>query len=137
MPVMSTHLANKVLDAILRNVAVQYPNVYISLHTGYPGDAGSNEVENDLEATPSTYGRYETVPANWDAADEKRSVNNTIFEFEDMPACSVSHVGLWDAEEGGNFLWAGELLDTRTVFKGDIFRFRVGDLVAEIDPEEV
>ncbi len=135
MPVMSTHLANKVLDAILKNVALQYPNVYISLHTSAPGDNGANEVVNDSEETPSTYGRYETAPANWDSANLKRSVNNGVFEFEDMPACSVSHVGLWDDDEEGNFLWAGALLDARTVFKGDIFRFRVGDLVAEIDPE--
>ena len=136
MPVMSTHLANKVLDAILRNVAVQYPNVYISLHTGNPGDGGTNEVTNDGLDPNSTYGRYETAPADWNAADQKRADNVEVFEFEDMPACTVSHVGLWDAETSGNFLWAGALLDSRQVFKGDIFRFRVGDLVAEIDPEQ-
>ena len=130
MPTMSSHLANKVLDAIVNNQSVVYPNVYLSLHTDNPGDTGLNEVT----AGENTYARKETAPADWASADDKEVVTSSAFEWNDMPGVTVTHIGVWDALSTGNFLWGGELSSSKAVPAGETFRFTEGNIKLEIDP---
>lgn len=122
---MSTHLANKVLEAVTKGVSVSYTNLYISLHSADPGDTGASEV---------AISRKETATGDWATASFKSSATVSPFEYSSMPAVTVTHIGLWDAATGGNFLWNGELAVAKTVPAGETLRFDAGNIVAQIDP---
>lgn len=117
MPI-STYLANKWLDT-LRNVSFGVATLYASLHMDDPGDTGANEVSG------GSYARRSVTLA---AAANKGTSNSAMLEWTNMPAVTVSYVGLWDAATGGNFLWGGQLAQAKTLYAGDTFRIAVGDL---------
>jgi len=130
--IMSEALANSVLEAIFKNEALAYTNVYISLHTDDPGDNGANEVV----AGGNTYGRRTSEPADWDDAASKEIESLSEFTWDDMPECIVKFVGVWtsDTVGSGTFLWGGALAENKSVPAGETFRIRIGDLKAKIDP---
>jgi len=126
---VSNHLGNSVLDAVFRGEGLQYNNVYISLHTGDPDGNGQNELAGN------NYARQETSPSDWTPADARETENANIIEFDELPAATISHVGVWDSLENGEFLWGGALDETQEVSEGDVVRFSVGEITASIDPE--
>lgn len=115
----STYLGNAIINAALRNVALQVAQAYVSLHTGLPGLIGSNEVVG---------GSYIRQAVTFGAAGSKASDNTTLVEFTGMPACTVTDVGLWDTDTGGNFLWGGTLSASKVVNAGDTFQIAIGAL---------
>jgi hypothetical protein len=113
-------LRNDVLDKVLRGVDFTSPSpLYLSLHDGDPGTNGSNE----LSASP--YARQETA---FDAASGGQCVNSNQETFDIGESTTVSHVGLWDASTGGNFLWRGTLDLNKNVEDGDQILFDAGDV---------
>lgn len=125
---MSTHLANKILDSIFNGGSVSYTNIYVSLHTVDPGDNGASEVVG------GSYARKETDITSWTAAAAKTVNLDEVLEYIDMPGLTVTHIGLWDATTAGNFLWGGALAESKTIPVGETLRFKIGDIIAEIDP---
>lgn len=119
------------------NVArgVAYPavpdNLYASLHDDDPGATGANELDG------SGYARVAiaTELASWSAPSTNGSVrqiaNAAVVSFG--PAGGVwspaTHVGLWDAATGGNFIRSASLDDPRVASSGDVIRFSAGELV--------
>lgn len=101
---------NEVLDKVLRNVDFTYTDTYISLHTAEPDDTGSNEVSG---------GSYARQIETWNAAASAQITNDGEIRFDDMPAVTVTHVGIFDAASAGNFIWQGALDSSRTVEAGD------------------
>jgi hypothetical protein len=92
----------QILDHMLRNQAFTPPaTVYCSLHTGHPGETGSNEVVG---------GSYARQAISWNAAAGGAMTNSAALDFAGMPAVTVTHFGIWDADPGGNFLWWGQLI---------------------------
>lgn len=117
----STYLRNKLLDAIYNGVSYSVTTPYVSLHTGDPGTTGASEVSGSSYARQAgSFGNASSGAVSTDA-----QVN-----FVDMPACTVTHVGIWDAISGGNFLWGGALSSSVVVGAGNIFRFNTGNLTA-------
>lgn len=121
MPIQAA-LANAWLDT-LRNVSAAYAAVYCSLHTADPGNTGANEV---------TGGGYSRKQVNWNAAANKHMDNLADITFSNMPAVTVTHVGLWTAASGGTFLWGGALTSSRTLQAGDALVIAAGDLDLDI-----
>lgn len=120
MATMSTYFANWVIDHMLRGQAFTPPStIYVSLHTADPGDAGANEV---------TGGGYARQAVTLAAAANKATSNTAVIEFTNMPAVTITHVGIWNAPTGGNLLMYGPLTTPKTVNAGDTVRFNVGDL---------
>lgn len=112
--------ANKLIDKLLRNVDfTQLTTPYVSLHTGDPGESGANEV---------TGGSYIRKAATFAAAASKASTTSGDLEWTNMPAVTVTHVGIWDAESGGNFWWGGALTASKEVPVGANFTVAAGDL---------
>jgi hypothetical protein len=101
---MSTYLAGKVIDHILRNQAyTPVATVYLSLHTADPGLVGSNEV---------TGGSYARQAIALTAAASSHTDNSGLLSFTLMPAVAspgVLFAGLWDAATVGNFFYGGPL----------------------------
>jgi hypothetical protein len=125
-----TTRANQILDMILKNESITPPAVlYLSLHTGIPGETGANEASG---------GSYARKSISWNAANSKQSTGPvTQIQFDGMPACTVTHFALWShATETGSayYWWGGELSAPKTLDAGDICIINEGELTAEIDP---
>lgn len=104
----STYLKNKWLDA-LRAAAFSVTTVYVSLHSGAPGDTGANEISGGSPA----YARKSTAFS----AAAAGSMDNSDAPVFDVPAgTTVAHVGFWDAVTAGNFLGSVDVTDE--VFAG-------------------
>ena len=93
---------------------------WFSLHTADPGDTGANEV------TGGSYARVQrdAADANWTAgtATDGTTQNVAAITFPSPTGLwgnPVSHVGMWDASSGGNFLGGGPLATPKNVNNGD------------------
>lgn len=122
---ISDYLENELLDAVFNAAAFGLAaDPYVSLHTADPGENGANEVAG---------GGYARQQAAFAAAAVGATTNEDDIDFSNMPAKTMTHVGIWDALAGGNFLWGGALATPRTTDAGDVFRLFVGDLNVTLD----
>lgn len=117
---LSTYIGNKIIDAIVNATTLTgITTPYVSLHTADPGLTGANEVSG---------GSYVRKSASFEAAASKASQTDALIEFANMPSCTVTHIGLWDAASNGNFLWGGTNTGTQSVAAGNTFRLQTGSL---------
>lgn len=121
---ISNYLENELLDAVFSAGAFSVTTAYISLHTGDPGETGASE---------ATGGSYARQSAAFDAAASGATANSGTISFTDMPAATITHVGVWDAVSAGNFLWGGALTASKTTNSGDTFQIPTGDLDVTLD----
>ena len=104
-------------------------NVYISLHTGDPGDTGANE---------ATTGGYARVVQTFAAASTDGGGITTIDSNADVTlgtftgAATFTYMGIWDASTTGNFLAGGLLSSSRTVANGDQIKFSSGNITVAL-----
>lgn len=97
----SDYTVHGILDAIFNATAFNLAgNPYISLHTGDPGTTGANEVAG---------GSYARVQVPFNAAASRSVKNTSSFSFTSMPAATITHIGVWSALSGGNFIAGGPL----------------------------
>ena len=117
---ISNYAENKILDAIFNATSFGLAgDPYVSLHTADPGETGANEV---------TGGSYARVQAGFDAAASGATSNTGAIAFTGMPACTVTHVAIWDAGAAGNCLWSGALDASKVVNAGDTSNIAAGAL---------
>lgn len=122
---LSTYFGNSILNMVFNNTAfTELATVYISYHSADPGLNGANEV------TGNGYARVAVNAGGWDAVASKATQNTNSITF---PTASgnqgnVTHVGVWDAASGGNFLWGAALTATVTVNSGNTPQFASGAL---------
>ena len=122
---ISDYFENKILDHMLRGTAFTPPaTVYVSLHTADPGETGANEV---------TGGGYARQSVTFNAPSGGSMSNSALLRWNNMPAVTVTHVGLWDAANGGNPLWFGALSSSVTLTAGSAFEIPAGSLTVSID----
>lgn len=125
---MSTALKNAILDKYLRNTNFSITTVYLSLHNGDPGATGANEI---------TGGSYIRQAITFAAASGGVIATSADLTFLDMPADTVTHVGIFDsATTGGTnvFEQGGALTASKVVNAGDTFIIEAGDLSATFTP---
>ena len=123
MAAMSNYLENKVLDYVLRDQADWAPAaVYLSLHTADPTDAGSG-----AEVSGGSYAR-QAITFNAAHATAGTIDNSSAEEFTNMPACTVTHIGVWDHASSGNLLFHGAVSASKTVTLGDTISLAAGSL---------
>ncbi len=115
---MTEYLAHKILEAIAKNQALVYTEVYISLHSGDPGENGSHEISG------GSYARIKMEPADWEEPTSKATENSAYLLWENMPSCTVRYIGIWD--DDSNFL--DSYAYTKRVPLGENFRINAGDL---------
>lgn len=121
---LSNFAENELLDALLGNGTYNSTATHVSLHTADPGETGTSEV------TGGSYGRQS---AAFGAAAGGTTSNTGTLSFTTMPAVTVTHVGIWDASTGGNFLIGGALTASRTLNGGDTFQIATGDLDVSLE----
>lgn len=93
--------------------------VYVKLHTGDPGEAGTGNA-----ATHTT-----RIAASFGAASGGVVATDADVEFTSLTAQeTISHVSLWDAETDGNCLAYGALDTGQDVNVGGTLTIATGDL---------
>lgn len=117
---------NELLDAIFSQAAYTPTNIYMSLHTADPGETGTSEV------TGGSYAR-QTVTSSFGAASGGTVTSTANIQWTNMPAVTVTHIGVWDATGAGNFIWGGTLTASKTTNAGDTFLISSGNATFSLD----
>lgn len=122
---ISNYLEDQLLDAVFNAEATGLPiaNVYVKLHIGDPGEAGTANAAGETTRKEMTAGAASGGATSNDNALTWTSVSTS----EDY-----SHVSLWDNISAGNCLWSGPLT-ANAVTAGDTFTIPVGDLDVTLD----
>jgi hypothetical protein len=114
----AVNLANKWLD-LLRGVAFTPPTgLYVALHKGDPGAAGT--------ANPST-GNATRVALVLGSASNSVAGTSTVVLAGTQPSWlmaaneTISHISVWNAATAGTFLWSAQLTASRAINTGDTF----------------
>jgi len=118
----STAGANAVINATLRNTALQVAQPYVALHTGAPGAAGSaNEVSGN---------GYARQAATFDAPVDGATDNAGVISFTASGGDwgEIKYVSLWSLASGGVCYYAGALTANKTIANGDSLQFADGAL---------
>lgn len=99
---------------------------FLSLHTADPGDGGASEVTT----VGSAYAR-QSVPFTNTGANPTIAQNNALVQFATATAGwgTLTHVGIWDAATGGNFLMSATINTPKAVLTGDVVRFLANSIL--------
>jgi hypothetical protein len=113
---MSAHLADSLLNALGNNTAYSVTNVYVQLHIGDPGTAGTADPATETTRKAVSFAG---ASAGSIASDADVSWTN-ISGSQD-----ATHFSCWDALTGGSFLFSGTITgnpytagDTYTISSG-------------------
>jgi hypothetical protein len=111
MSAMSDYLENALLDLVCNGTAfTALSTLYVKLHTGAPGEAGTANAATETTRDSITFGAASGGVATSDSAQQWTS----------YPAAeTVSHISIWDAATSGNCLFTGALAASRTMAIGD------------------
>jgi len=112
--------ANAILNALCRSTAWSEPDaVYIQLHTGDPGSAGTSNAATETARVQATFGTNASGGA----------ISNTAaLEWTNVAGTEdYTHYSAWDASSSGNFLFSGPIT-ANAVTTGDTFTIETGDL---------
>jgi hypothetical protein len=119
MGTFSDLVANSWLDAVGNATSYSEAAVYVQLHTGDPGSAGTSNVAGETDRVQASFSAAASRAMTNDAAIEWTNVSNTE---------TYTWISLWDASSGGNFLGRDDLSSSAAVTAGDTFRIPTGDL---------
>ena len=111
---ISNYAEVKLLDHVTGRASFTMPtNVYIKLHTGDAGEAGTSSAAT--EATRKVVA--------WAAAASGSIASSATLEWTNVSTTETySHWSMWDAITAGNCLWTGALSASAAVTAGDTFQ---------------
>ena len=120
MGTFSDLVANSWLDALARNVSYAEAAVWVKLHLGDPGSAGTSNPAAETTREQATFG----------SSAASRTISNTVaVEWTSVSDTETyTWVSLWDDQTAGNFLGRDDLSSSASVTAGDTFRIPIGDL---------
>jgi hypothetical protein len=122
----SNYLENKVLDHTLAVASYTAPtSLYMALHTGDPGDAGT--------ASEVVGGSYAPQLITFAAASSGASASNAAVTFNSMPATVVTHFSIRENSPSGNPLYVGPLSASQTLSAGQQLLFNSGQVTVSAD----
>lgn len=110
---------NAILDYIFNTL---YATVYVQLHVGAPGSAGTANVATETTRVATTMAAAASGAITNDADADWTGVAGT----EDY-----THVSLWSASSGGTFIMSGTIT-ANPVTAGDNFTLPAGDIDASL-----
>ena len=115
---MSSTLANELLDALCNADAYSVAEVWIKLHVGDPGAAGTSNAATETTRKQASFSAAASGAITSDAALTWTNVAGS----EDF-----SHYSAWTASAAGTFLFSGAIT-ANAVTAGDTFTIASGDL---------
>ena len=120
----SNYLEDAINNAVCNNTALQVAQVYVKLHTGDPGEAGTTNAAGETTRKAASFGASSGGVCTSDA-----DITWTSYSTAE----TVSHVSLWDASTAGNCLGAGALAASKTLAVGDTLTIASGSLTFTSD----
>ena len=125
---MSDYLENALLNAVLRNTPYTSPSqVYVALFTSDPTDAGTG-----TEVSGGGYAR-QAVTFNAPSNGQVTNAADILFPVATASWGTVTHVGIYDAQTGGNLLFSGALTTSKTISANDQLKIAAGSLSISLD----
>jgi pSer/pThr/pTyr-binding forkhead associated (FHA) protein len=94
---------------------------YIGLHTADPTDAGTG-------AEISGNGYIRKSVAFGISGDTASNSATVTFDAATGNWGTITHIGVWDSETGGNLLFHGAVTTSKTIDQGDTFQISSGNL---------
>ena len=119
---LSAYLCNSWLDALANNTSYAVTQVYIKLHTGDPGAAGTANAATETTRKAASFG---AASAGAITSDADISWTN-IAGSQD-----ASHFTAWDNLTAGNFLFSGNIT-ANPYTAGDTYTISSGNLSASL-----
>lgn len=112
---ISDYLENELLDHIRGSAYTAPAGLYVKLHTGAAGEAGTANAATETDRVQVTFGA---------ASGGSMSATGTpVAEWTNVAATETySHFSVWDAASGGNCLGDGALSSPVAVTAGDTFQ---------------
>lgn len=120
MGTFSEAVRNSWLDALARGVPYGNDEVWVKLHLGDPGAAGTANPAAETTRKQGTFG----------AGAAGGAISNTAaLEWTNVSTLETyTHVSMWSASVAGTFLGSDDLSSPAAVDVGDTFRIPIGDL---------
>ncbi len=131
MTAFSNYLENKILDHTLRGSAGAYTapaTIYIGLFTASPTDANSG-----TEVSGNAYARQSITFGTAASSGQISNTATVTFPTATGTWGTITHIGLYDASTGGNLLYWGAVVQSKTVANGDTFSISIGNLTITLD----
>lgn len=135
----SNYTAQAVLNSVFGKTSnfgalASAPTIYVALSTTAPAEDGSNVTE----PVGNNYARVATAAGDWNAAtlaDPSLIDNSGVITFNTASGSwgTITHVALYDAVSGGNFLGQGVLGTSKSVATNDTPEFAAGELNITLD----
>ena len=123
---ISAASANAMLNAFARGT--DYAGnaaVWVKLHTGDPGSAG----------TANAAGETTRQQGTWGAASGGANSNSADIVWTNVSTSETySHISLWTASSGGTFLGSDDLATPQAVTAGNTFTIPAGSQTMAITP---
>lgn len=108
----AVNLANGWLNTLRNTSYTGKANVYVKLHTGDPGSAGTSNAS-------SVTTRPEVTFSAASAGSMASSNTPSWTSWAGSDGEEVTHISVWDASTSGNFLLSAALSASKTVNTGD------------------
>lgn len=116
---LSNYLEDALLDHVTGNATYTAPaNIYVKLHTGDPGEAGTANAATETTRVLITFDASSSGTAAQSNTPSWTSVSTTE---------TYSHISLWDNLTVGNCLGSGALTASKAVTAGDNFELSSTD----------
>ena len=119
---LSSFLADKFLDAVGNATAYSATNIYVKLHVGDPGSAGTSNPATETTRKIASFGAASAGVLTSDAALTWTNIAGS----EDATFFSV-----WDNLTAGNFLFSGTI-SGNAYTAGDTYLIESGSLTASL-----
>lgn len=115
---MSTTTANNFLNALFNATSYSVTDVYIQLHIGDPGGAGTSNQATETTRKIVSMGTASSGAITNDAQIQWTSIAGSQ---------DATHFSLWTASSGGTFLGSGTIT-ANAYTAGDTYTIPIGDL---------
>lgn len=125
MAALSDYSEKLILDWLMTNGSATRPTAwYVALYTAAPSDSGGG-----TEVSGNGYTR-EAVTFDAASTPGGTTSNSGVVSFTAVGGSwgTVTHLGIFDADTGGNLLWHGALTASKTVGDGDTLEFAIGNI---------
>ncbi len=119
---ISSYLGNAWLNALGNNTSFAVAQVYIKLHIGEPGAAGTANPATETTRKAASFG---AASAGALASDADVSWTNIVGSDD------ANHFTAWDALTNGNFLFSGTIT-ANPYDAGDTYTISSGNLTASL-----
>lgn len=115
-------VANSWLNVLRGTTYTGISTVFVKLHTGDPGAAGTSNASALTTRNALT----------WAAASGGSMALSALAAFTMTATETITHISVWDASTSGNFVCSGALSVSRAVNSGDTLTFNT--LTASMTP---